>query len=292
MDRRAVAASDWKGPLFRRTLIGIVRRHVPESDVEDIVQAALTEALSPSAPTDESALQRWLIGVARHKIADRHRRSRRESFELPELHVDAAPHVENDLVRWAESALPDEGDEPRRTFEWMMREGEGEKLEAIAASEKLPAPRVRKRVSRLRQHLRAAWRKEVALLAALGIAVLVLWWMQRPSREPIARDPVRPVPSVIAPVAPALGPSAVPSGRPTPTSTSTSTSTPTPTSTPTATPSATPTPTPPSTPAATPRTTSAPRATSVAPAPSPFPTSAPRSKKAGPLPASSSGSSL
>ena len=144
-----VAVTDWKGAAFRRTLVGIVRKRVPECDVEDIVQATLAEALSPSAPREEQALQRWLIGVVRHKIADRHRQGRRESFDLPELHVDAAPHSEEDLVRWAQRELPADG-EPHRTLEWMLREGDGEKLESIAESEQVPAPRVRKRVSRLR----------------------------------------------------------------------------------------------------------------------------------------------
>jgi DNA-directed RNA polymerase specialized sigma24 family protein len=199
MTGNPVIASDWKGPAFRQMLVRIVRKRVPECDVEDIVQATLAEALSPSAPPDEPALQRWLIGVARHKIADRHRRGRRESFELPELPVDAAPHSEEDLVRWAERELPAEG-EPRRTLEWMLREGEGEKLESIAESEQLPAPRVRKRVSRLRSHLRAQWRKEVALLAALGV-VAVLVWVGRRERPPVARDQARPVPSEVVPTA-------------------------------------------------------------------------------------------
>src|SRR5580700_6133245 len=117
--RGLVSSGDWKGKAFRRTLLGIVRKRVPECDVEDIVQATLTEALSPLAPTEEDALQRWLIGVARHKIADRHRRGQRESFEVPELHDDAPPHSARDLVRWAERALPAEGEEPARTLEWM-----------------------------------------------------------------------------------------------------------------------------------------------------------------------------
>jgi DNA-directed RNA polymerase specialized sigma24 family protein len=194
-----VSSGDWKGEAFRRTLLGIVRKRVPERDVEDIVQATLTEALSPTAPTDEAALQRWLIGVARHKIVDRHRRGQKESFEVPELHDDSPPTSARDLVRWAESALPAEGEEPQRTLEWMIREGDGEKLESIAASEKIPAPRIRKRVSRLRRHLRAEWKKELALLAALGVAATLIWIVRRDSREPVAHDRIVPAPSEVIP---------------------------------------------------------------------------------------------
>jgi DNA-directed RNA polymerase specialized sigma24 family protein len=190
--------SDWKGPVFRRTLVGMVRRHVPERDVEDIVQATLTEALSPSAPKDDASLQRWLLGVARHKVADRHRRGRRESFELPEVAVDAPAHAEADLVRWAVESLPADGEDPRRTLGWMMREGDGEKLEAIAESERIPAPRVRKRVSRLRSHLRAQWKKELALLAALGVIAVAIWLAHRAHKDDVAHD-VRPVPSEVVP---------------------------------------------------------------------------------------------
>jgi hypothetical protein len=100
----------------------------------------------------------------------------------------------------------------------MMREGDGEKLESIAESESLPAPRVRKRVSRLRKHLRDQWKKEVALLAALGlVAVLVVLALRarRPERVPIARDPSPPVPSHVVPrderSLPAIDPRTAPS---------------------------------------------------------------------------------
>ena len=198
--RGVVAAGDWKGEAFRRTLAGIVRKRVPERDVEDIVQATLTEALSPSAPSDDEALQRWLIGVARHKVADRYRRGAKESFDVPELHADASPHSANDLMRWAEQALPAEGDEPKRTLEWMLREGEGEKLESIAESEQIPAPRVRKRVSRLRSHLRAQWKKEVALLAALGIVAALVWSARRSPNAPVAREEIGPAPHEAVPL--------------------------------------------------------------------------------------------
>ena len=122
----------------------------------------------------------------------------RESFDLPELAVDAPPHAENDLVRWAERVLPADAEEPRRTLEWMIREGDGEKLESIAESEQIPGPRLRKRVSRLRRHLRAEWKKEIALLAALGI-VAVLIWLARRGHEPVAHEPIRPLPMEMIP---------------------------------------------------------------------------------------------
>ena len=181
---------------LRNALTRMVRARVPAQDAEDIVQAALIEAIgSPHAPQEPEALRRWLFGVAKNKIVDFHRKQRRETFELPEVEAAGATHEEKDLLRWAEDALP-EGREAEQTLEWMLREGEGEKLEAIAASEKLPAPRVRQRVSRLRRHLKANWQREVAVLAALGVIVtMFLLYLRGRKDENITRD-IRPVPSV------------------------------------------------------------------------------------------------
>lgn len=168
----------------------MVRKRVPESDVEDIVQAALTEAFeSPNAPTDPEQLRRWVFGVAKHKVVDFHRKRGRETFDVPEVPGGPAPHVEADLLRWAEKNLP-EGDDAQATLDWMLREGEGEKLESIAASEKLPAPRVRQRVSRLRRHLKDNWQREVALLAAVGVVLGALFLLLRRKEDPrIQFDP-------------------------------------------------------------------------------------------------------
>ena len=149
------------GPDLRAALIAMVRKRVPDSEVEDIVQQALAEAIeSPHAPQDSEALRRWIFGVAKNKVVDYHRRAGRESFDLPDVAGTPAPHTEADLLRWAERNLPD-GDENQKTLDWMIREGEGEKLESIAASEKLPAPRVRQRVSRLRRHLNPSSKRSV-----------------------------------------------------------------------------------------------------------------------------------
>lgn len=156
---------------LRAALVAMVKKRVPESEVEDIVQQALTEALeSPHAPQETEAFRRWIFGVTKHKVIDYHRRAGRETFDMPDVAGTAAPHVEADMLRWAERNVP-EGVENQKTLDWMLREGEGEKLESIAASEKMPAPRVRQRVSRLRRHLKDNWQREVALLAALGVVI-------------------------------------------------------------------------------------------------------------------------
>lgn len=181
-------------PDLRAALVAMVRKRVPESEVEDIVQQALAEAIeSPHAPQDSESLRRWIFGVAKNKVVDYHRRAGRESFDLPDVEGTPAPHVEADLLRWAEKNLP-EGAENKKTLDWMLREGEGEKLESIAASEKLPPPRVRQRVSRLRRHFKENWQREVAMLAALGVIVsaIVIFVMKRNEPEPIVRDVVDP----------------------------------------------------------------------------------------------------
>ena len=82
-----------------------------------------------------------------------------------------------------------EGNENQKTLDWMLREGDGEKLESIAETERLPPPRVRQRVSRLRRHFKEHWQRETMLLVALGIvASAILLLLARSRHEPIARD--------------------------------------------------------------------------------------------------------
>ena len=209
VDRKTFLAD----PALLSSLGAHIRARVPASDADDVLQSVLADALAAEgAPDDGDALRRWLFGVARNKIADFYRRARREQ---PTDAIDDGPAPSsgnagaNDLLRWAEGELPP-GSEAKRTLEWMMREGEGEKLEAIAASEKLPAPRVRKRVSRMREHFRARWAAYVAALAAAGLAVFIVVYILRRKPVPEARIVPEPRPSATAPLVPALSTSAPP----------------------------------------------------------------------------------
>jgi len=82
---------DWTSAAFRDALLAMVRRRVPPADADDVVQAALTEAVaSTDRPRDREEARRWIWGVARNKVADYHRRQRREVVgAVPE---QVAPH--------------------------------------------------------------------------------------------------------------------------------------------------------------------------------------------------------
>lgn len=198
------SSDDWSA--LRARLAQVVRRRVPAADVEDVVQTILFVVMTdPRRPAVEPDQQRWVAGVTRHKIADHHRALRRvptPGAELDEHEADAdEPPEAKDLLRWATRAAPPGNEE---TLEWLLREGEGEELESIAAQAQLPAPRVRKRVSRLRAHFRAHWQKELALLAALGLLALALGSaLRKPRPEPVANDPAVKLPERMGAASPA-----------------------------------------------------------------------------------------
>ncbi|MBW2457256.1 MAG: sigma-70 family RNA polymerase sigma factor [Deltaproteobacteria bacterium] len=198
-------AAKLSSPELRSLVQRLVRRRVPEVDVEDVVQTVLCDALASAktsagraddtgpALDDEEQLRKWVVGITRHKVADFHRRgSKAKHVELPEqLEGEAPPHSAREWARWAEEQAG-EDTEDRRTLNWMAREGGGEKLAHIAASERLPATQVRQRVSRMRRFMKRQWVAELAAVAGVGLAVLVVWYL--------TRDPVpvaKPVPDVV-----------------------------------------------------------------------------------------------
>jgi DNA-directed RNA polymerase specialized sigma24 family protein len=196
-------------PALSAALGRFVRARVPASEVDDIVQATLADALSSTnAPDDDAELAPWVYGIARNKVFDFFRRARRE-MPAPDsgatenvAAADSAPVDAEDLLRWAKRELP-EGEGAESTLEWMLREGHGEKLETIAAEANVPAPRVRQRVARMRKHFRARWAAQIAAALALSavVVLLVLWLARREkkSTDVALPEPPLPAPSSVAP---------------------------------------------------------------------------------------------
>jgi DNA-directed RNA polymerase specialized sigma24 family protein len=201
-------------PTFRAGLARFVRSRVPDAEVDDIVQATLSDALEAARhPDADEEISRWVYGICRHKVVDSFRRMRREvpSDLLGDdeaVSPASAPTGAMDLMHWAKTELP-RGPEHEQTLEWMLREGDGEKLDVIAREAEVPAPRVRQRVSRLRRHFKARWAVEVAALAVLLVALALILRGRRHETEvaPRPEPSVEPSPTVREPpptIAPAM----------------------------------------------------------------------------------------
>ena len=164
-------------PLVRRRLVAMVSRRVPADATEDVVQSVLCDALEARDVPPAQSLPRWLHVIARNKVADFHRRARRQPSE-PEIEAASTdPIEERDLLERAAEVAPDP-----RAFEWIVRAESGVSLAEIAREEDLPAPVVRQRVSRLRRALRTA------LLVAAALALAVLVFRARREERPIRAD--------------------------------------------------------------------------------------------------------
>lgn len=180
-------------PELLRGLTQFVRSKVRDRDARDLAQLTLMEALAAKDLPEEGAFKGWLYGIARHKIADHYRRQR-EAVSLEHDQVEAPSErggeSVRDLLHWVERELP-AGNDAQKTLEWMLREADGDPLEAIAEEQRLPAPTVRQRVSRMRRHLRQRWSLQLAA-AVLGLCVVVTGyvWYQANSHVPIAPEVV------------------------------------------------------------------------------------------------------
>jgi DNA-directed RNA polymerase specialized sigma24 family protein len=178
----------------RRGLTALLRRRVPQQEVEDVAQTVLCDALaSEKVPTDPEELRRWLTGIARHKIADFHRRAARTNARSSDVEPDeVAPSVpsafeEREVLHLLLGEVRSRRE--AETMEWLVREHAGERLADIASENGVPAPVVRQRVSRLRRAIRSRWTGVFGLVAILaGLSALGL--AAYDPREAIAPDPV------------------------------------------------------------------------------------------------------
>ena len=178
-------------PTLRLELARTVARRIDPADVDDVVQSTLAEALTSQAlPRAEEEIRRFVFAILRHKVADWYRRRGREARPI-ELSAQVTEPMDAslDLLRWAEREVPPGG---KRTFDWMMREGQGETLAEIAVTDGVPAVVVRQRVSRLRRLLRTRWAHALAAVGALAVLALLY---RKPAPIPIATDLVPTPPS-------------------------------------------------------------------------------------------------
>lgn len=202
-----------RDPRLFRDLAHTVRRRVDRSDADDVVQAALEEALTAKAlPVAAEEVRRFVFAIARQKVADHYRRKDRERrciavlSSAPEPLAPASPEPPSaGLTRWVERTLPSSAAN-RETLDWMVREADGETLAEIAEADGVPPTMVRQRVSRLRRWLKARWTKEVVALALLALVAVSLPAVQRTrgTRRAIERELLAPPEAVIPEAAPAM----------------------------------------------------------------------------------------
>ncbi len=190
-------------PELRQYLARYLRRRLPAADAEDALQAVYCAALEAQRlPEERTELRRWLTVVARRKVAAYYERASSEQLGDPPELVAQPPSIEaSSLLRWAErQAAESQLEHVNETLDWMARESDGEKLEAIAAEAAVPSTRVRQRVFRLRRFMKARWALELAA-AALGIVLVLLWSIFARRTEPVAKPVPAPAPSasVVAP---------------------------------------------------------------------------------------------
>jgi DNA-directed RNA polymerase specialized sigma24 family protein len=215
-------------PRLRADLTRVLRRRLAARDVEDVVQATLLEALKAAVvPVDGVHARRFVFSIARQKVADFYRKRRHESYEQPEVLLDAAVDAPAmpacELLHWARRELP-RARHSARTLDWMLREGDGEALEEIAREERLPPTVVRQRVSRLRRFFRSRWAQQAGGLFLLFVALGTAWMIaSRRERLPESKAPpivpspeateLRPVPIAPPPPAPTTASSSAPAPK-------------------------------------------------------------------------------
>lgn len=192
-------------PELREHLARYLRRRLPKAEADDALQAVYCAALEArNIPQDHTHLRRWMTVIARRQVASYYERvsaeQLNEPIDVPEVQWRSEAAEARSLWRWAEQQAADSQLESvDETLDWMARESDGEKLEAIAAESRIPSARIRQRVFRLRRFMKARWALEIS--AALVLVAITSWVLSRRS-EPVTvrRFVPRPPVSIILPM--------------------------------------------------------------------------------------------
>lgn len=186
-------------PELREHLARYLRRRLPKAEADDALQAVYCAALEArNIPQDQTHLRRWMTVIARRQVAAYYERVSAEQLnepvDIPEVPWRSEAAEARSLWRWAEQQAADSHIESvDETLDWMARESDGEKLEAIAADARIPSARIRQRVFRLRRFMKARWALEIS--AAVVLVAITSWVLSRRS-EPVTVRRVVPRPPV------------------------------------------------------------------------------------------------
>jgi DNA-directed RNA polymerase specialized sigma24 family protein len=205
-----------------------VARKVPRDDVDDVVNVALTKALSTkSPPSSVAGIPGWIRTVVRRAIAryyrERQPRDEREVLtDLIDEYVDPSTeldwNVDGWLIRpWLERQV-EGNDREEELFDILMEKANtGVTYEALAAKYGMTLTALSSRIFQFKKKYVPRFKryKENAILLLLGgvaailIAVALVLWLLR--ARPFDTEPPRP-PSA-APTAPAFVPAPHPPSR-------------------------------------------------------------------------------
>ncbi len=85
-------------PALREALLRSARSRLSSGEVDNLVQNTLTDALAASnTPLGDDDFQRWVHGIARHKIADIYRTVRAYPKPMPKSANKKTPSSFDDL---------------------------------------------------------------------------------------------------------------------------------------------------------------------------------------------------
>jgi DNA-directed RNA polymerase specialized sigma24 family protein len=213
-DRDRIRDALLQHPELLERLRNMVRKSVPEIDVDDVFQTSWVKAReAKDLPLEQGPCIGFVLTIGHHTVVD-YWRKRGGSREMPvedlEYVAAACPQESISARLLVQKFAADEDmDEDRwQTFVWLARTSIGETVQKIADEMDIDYFVVHKRISKLKKDLRQkaiVWGGGIAFVALL---VGTIWfYVLRPKPE-IAHDKEKPAPTLneLAPSAPPMLP--------------------------------------------------------------------------------------